>query len=176
MDYIKTWREVILRPSDFYRRMPTTGGYINPITFVAINCTINGLLLALIRPSMLKLVRMHDLRYNISTFTIAIVSIIASIIGLFVLALIFILIYKSLGGTGSYEGTVRFVAYASAPVVFSWIPILGLIPTIYNCYLCIVGGMIVHNVSMKRSAIAVLPIVILTMFPGVRSILSSFAH
>ena len=37
MDYIKTWKEVILRPKDFYRRMPTTGEYANPLAFAAIS-------------------------------------------------------------------------------------------------------------------------------------------
>lgn len=118
----------------------------------------------------------HGSRSNISMFSIAIISFIASILGLFFLGLIFILFYKALGGTGSYEGTVRFVSYASAPVVFSWIPILGLVSTIYNCYLYVVGGVVVHNVSMKKSTIAVLPIAILIMFYGIRAILTSVSH
>jgi hypothetical protein len=42
MDYIETWKEVILRPSDFYRRMPTTGGYADPLTFAAISYSYMG--------------------------------------------------------------------------------------------------------------------------------------
>ncbi len=44
MDYFKTWKEVMLRPSDFYRKMPTTGGYSEPLTFAAISYIISGLL------------------------------------------------------------------------------------------------------------------------------------
>ncbi len=61
-----------------------------------------------------------------------------------------------LGGTGSYEGTVRFISYATAVLLLSWIPIISWVIGIYGIYLYIVGGMYVHNVSMARSAIAVL--------------------
>lgn len=54
MDYIKTWKEVILRPADFYSRMPTTGGYADPLTFAAISLIIYGLLNAFIGLLMLK--------------------------------------------------------------------------------------------------------------------------
>jgi hypothetical protein len=176
MDYIKTWKEVILRPSDFYRRMPTTGGYADPLTFALISSIINTLLFALVRPTMLTLVGMHVPRINLSIFSTVIILFIANIVSLFILALIFNLLYKALGGAGSYEGTVRFISYSSAPTVLSWIPILGLITGIYELYLCTVGGMIVHNVSMKKSTILVLPFALLVMFFGVRAILSGFAH
>lgn len=48
MDYINTWKEVMLRPSDFYRSMPKTGGYADPLIFAAISFIIYGLLAALI--------------------------------------------------------------------------------------------------------------------------------
>jgi len=67
-----------------------------------------------------------------------------------------------LGGTGSYEGTVRVISYATAVLALSWIPLLGLLASIYGLYLYIVGGMTVHNVSMGKSAVAVLlPIVLI---------------
>ena len=44
MDYIGTWKEVMQRPSDFYRRMPETGGYADPLTFAAISLIIYALL------------------------------------------------------------------------------------------------------------------------------------
>lgn len=176
MDFIKTWKEVMLRPSDFYRRMPTTGGYADPLIFTVICFIINSLLFTFVRPSMLTLVGMHDPIHSFSMFSTLIIEPIIIIISILLFALIFNLLYKLLGGTGTYEGTVRFISYASAPIVFSWIPIMGFIIGIYDLYLYIVGGMIVHNVSMKKSTIAVLPFAILGMFFGIRSILSSFAH
>jgi hypothetical protein len=85
-----------------------------------------------------------------------IITPIAGIISLFIEAAILNIIYKVLGGTGSYEGTVRFISYATAVLVLSWIPIISWIVGIYGIYLYIVGGMYVHDVSMARSAIAIL--------------------
>ncbi len=53
MDYIETWKEVIQRPSNFYRKMPTAGGYAEPLTFAAISYFIYGLLTALFNRGMM---------------------------------------------------------------------------------------------------------------------------
>lgn len=176
MDYIKTWKEIILRPSDFYKRMPTAGGYADPLTFVAICHLINVLMFIFVRPSLLTLVGLHDPRLNFSILSTVILMPIIGIVSVFIMALIFNLLYKVFGGTGSYEGTVKFLSYASAPTILTWIPIIGLIAGIYGMYLYIIGGMVVHNVSMKKSTILVLPFALLALFYGVRVILSSFAH
>ena len=165
MDYIETWKEVILRPADFYRKMPTTGGYAEPLTFAAISYIIYGLLFALFDRGMMENMYggmgVNGIGFS-TIITIAISIPIMGIIFLFIGAAILNLIYKLLGGTGTYEGTVRFMSYATAVQVLSWIPILGFIVGLYRIYLYIVGGMSVHNVSMGRSAIAVLlPTVIL---------------
>ena len=49
MDYVETWKEVIQNPTDFYRRMPTSGGFGDPLTFAVINYFIYGLFSAFIR-------------------------------------------------------------------------------------------------------------------------------
>lgn len=72
-----------------------------------------------------------------------------------ILSLIANLLYRALGGTGSYEGTVRFASYASAALVFLTVPYVVSVAVIYEMYLLTVGGMIVHNVSMRKSMIAV---------------------
>jgi hypothetical protein len=46
MGYIETWKEVMQRPSDFFREMPKTGGYADPLTFAAISFIIYALLAA----------------------------------------------------------------------------------------------------------------------------------
>ena len=69
MNYIKTWKEVILTPSDFYRKMPMTGGYADPLIFAIICIIINTLLVILVRPTLLTIVGMHDLTSSISMFS-----------------------------------------------------------------------------------------------------------
>jgi hypothetical protein len=83
----------------------------------------------------------------------------------FITAQAFNLVFKALGGTGSYEGTIRFMLYTNAPAVLTWIPILNLVAGIYFIYLNIVGGVIVHNVSMTKSiVILLLSFVLLVLF------------
>ena len=192
MNYIETCKEVILRPSDFYRKMPTTGGYTDPLTFAAISLIIFGLLNAFIGLIIFKisniilgygeitvqagsslgqlslifiiivLANMNEFigepYYNETDYTILSVLIVPifGIILLLIGATILNIIYKVLGGTGNYEGTVRFTSYATAVNIIAWIPILGWIFTIYSLYLYIVGGMIVHNVNMGKATVATL--------------------
>lgn len=170
MGYIETWKKVMQRPSDFYREMPKTGGYTDPLTFAAISFIIYALLAALLTilfGSGTYMGGMYDGMYEgmygsmrgLGFFAIlmtVIITPIAGIISLFIEAAILYIIYKILGGMGSYEGTVRLISYATAVMVLSWIPIIGWIVGIYEIYLYIVGGMYVHGVSMVRSAIAIL--------------------
>ena len=161
MGYIETWKEVMQSPSDFYRNMPKTGGYTDPLTFAAISFIIYAFLAALLTvlfgPGMYE--GMYGSARGLGFFAIlmtVIITPIAGIISIFIEAAILYIIYKILGGTGSYEGTVRFISYATAVLVLSWIPIVGWIAGIYGIYLYIVGGMYVHDISMARSVIAVL--------------------
>ena len=165
MDYIGTWKEVMQRPSDFYRRMPKTGGYRDPLTFAAITFLIYGILAALFNREMYMSGMYGGMyggesyarEFGISTIiSIAILAPIAGIISLFIEGAILYIVYRILGGTGTYEGTVRFIAYATAVLLLSWIPLIGWIIGLYGIYLQIIGGMYVHNVSMGKSALAVL--------------------
>ena len=193
MNYIETCKEIIKTPSDFYRKMSTTGGYSDPLTFAAISYLIYGILIVLVDYGMSKINGMYGWDFIFTPMTgmstiggmysweliIFIYILVISILGIiftFITAAMQYPIYKIFGGTGSYEGTVRFISYASAPAVLTWIPILGLIAGIYTYYLYIVGGMNVHNVSMKKSTIINIPFTSLTVFFQVQIILYSFAH
>jgi hypothetical protein len=165
MDYIKTWKEIMFTPSDFFRRMPTTGGYVHPLIFAIVITTINILLSILfrygififgIRSSILTLGNMPDSGFNVSIFSDITEPFVISIVGTFIMALIFNLFSKVLGGTGSYEGTIRFMFYSSAPALLTWIPILDVVAGIYAIYLNVVGCMTVYNISMGKSMVLIL--------------------
>jgi hypothetical protein len=189
MDYIKTWKEVIQSPSDFYKRMPTTGGYTEPLTFASISYII--LAIMSIALSMLMNYFMFGELASMggedATLFAALSSgqlILMAFIYLFVMFIVFIclfvsagilnIIYRVLGGIGSYEGTFRFISYTSAVYVLSWIPILGLVSSIYGIYLYIVGGKFVHNVSMWKSSIAVLLLMATTTLASILLIFTTF--
>ena len=172
-NYFKTCKEVILSPSDFYRRMPTTGGYADPLTFATISLIIGFFLRAIvsygmvmfgINSSILTFGSMPVSKLDFSTFSNVVGLIFISIVSFFVGSLILNLLYTAFGGTGSYEGTLRFISYASAINLLGWIPLLGLIAGIYALYISIIGGSIVHNVSKGRAAIIAVLLYPVTVF------------
>jgi hypothetical protein len=144
----------MLKPAEFYMKMPAAGGYAEPLTFAAINYIISWFLFV-----SFSLLKIDGLKFNFSD--LGVISVIMGVglllifVYLIILALIANLLYRALGGTGAYEGTVRFLLYASAALVFSSFPYISAVATIYEMYLLIVGGMIVHNVSLKKSFVAV---------------------
>lgn len=152
-EFIETWKKVITTPGDFFRDMPTSGGYEEPLKFAVINYVIYGIGITLI---------------SLGVAFFAIVGMpILGIIGLFIGGLILLICFKIVGGSGSYEGTVRILSYTSAVYAVSWIPIIGWIVGLYVIYLAIVGGTFVHNLTMMRSAIAVFIPIILVAIIGI---------
>lgn len=63
MDYIKIWKEVMLKPAEFFMEMPTTGGYVDPLTFAAISYIISWLLSIFVSFNMLT---MDDSKFSFS--------------------------------------------------------------------------------------------------------------
>ncbi len=153
-NYVDTLKKVLTDPEGFYSEMPREGGYQEPLTFAAINFAIVGLLSGIIA----VILRGAD---AISAVSILVGAVIGGIVGLFIGGIILFIFFKIFGGSGSYEGTVRILSYSSAVQVFGWIPLIGLIVSLYGIWLNIVGGKHVHNLTTVKSAIAViLPLVI----------------
>lgn len=92
--YIETWKEVIQSPSNFYRRMPTTGGYADPLTFAAISFAISGILSALLNFGISGIFGMHGRGFSfLALIGIVIATPIIGIIGLFIGGAIFYIKY-----------------------------------------------------------------------------------
>jgi len=163
MNYIETCKEVILRPSNFYKRMPTAGGYTDPLTFAAISIIIGLLLKTIVSYGMFKFgihssiltLGMEVSKFDFSAFPNVIELFLITIAAVFIGSLILNFLYQTFGGTGGYEGTVRFMCYGHAINLLAWIPLLNLLTIIYTLYLSILGGSSVHNVSKGTSAIIV---------------------
>ena len=169
-NFIDTWKKVITSPSAFYESMPKEGGYGEPLKFALINFIVLGIgsaiitiLYNLIGFSLPSNVSLMGTSTTIAT-EITIISVISDIIitpiigiiGLFVSGVILFILFKIVGGSGSYEGTVRILSYSSAVSLLAWIPLLGILAVLYGIFLDIIGGKSVHNISTLRSAIAVL--------------------
>ena len=150
--WIGCWKEVILRPKEFFDVMPTDGGYRNPLFFALVCWVIGGILSAVVRTAPASIV------------LVPIGAVIGLLIWSIILYLSATLIVK---GNGSFEGTFRVGSYASALSVLTWIPIIGPLIGLYGIYLLVVGIERVHKLTTREAIIAViLPIIILTLLFG----------
>ncbi|MFQ5850428.1 MAG: YIP1 family protein, partial [Candidatus Binatia bacterium] len=144
--FVKVWRKVILEPREFYRNMPSTGGFENPLIFLGISGTFYFIL------------------------KIAVSGLASAVNGFFLLSLAYIfgpgilmLACQFLfEGEGDYEGTFRICAYAGASLALAWIPTLGIFAYLYSFYLIFLGTQNVHRLDPTKAAIATLSAILVT--------------
>ncbi len=143
--------KIIKNPILFYREMPKSGGYLEPVLFVTVMAGVVGLLMTLF--SLFSLGIMGGTAFGFGTilFTV-LISIVSSFIG----AAILFVIWKLMGSNQSYETAYRCIAYASVvyPVaaLLSPIPYIGaVISVLISTYLMMVASIEVHNIKQNTA-------------------------
>lgn len=144
--FAAVWRKVMLDPRGFYRDMPATGGFENPLIFLAI-C---GSLYFVFRVIVFGLPDAIN-----AIFLIALAYIFGP--GILMLASQFVF-----QGEGDYEGTLRICAYAGACLTVAWIPTLGILAYVYSLYLIFLGVERVHKLDQTKAAITTLVALLVT--------------
>lgn len=61
---------------------------------------------------------------------------------------------RLVGGRGDLLASYRILAYATAPTVLAWIPVLGLAAGIYQAAMLIIGVMELHRLPVGRAVLA----------------------
>ncbi len=148
-----TMMKVITNPKEFYKNMPRTGGFIDPLIFIAVMGVVGGVIHAIL--SILGLISVGGFFLAISY--IVIIPIIVAISG-FVIAAIMFIIWKIMGSQESYETAYRCVAYASAitPItsILNVIPYIGtVLGLVWMTYLIIVASTEVHKITPRLAQI-----------------------
>ena len=139
-DFRAAWQRVITDPHGFFADMPETGGLGAPLTFLGVCAGINA------AAHLLLLVGLGGM---IAVF-------VGQIVGAFVAAAAFVVVAQNLfEGHAGFEPTFRVVAYASAPAVFFWIPVLGVLAWLYAAYLTVRGLERVHHIDATRAVLTV---------------------
>ena len=141
-DYYETGKKVLLKPNDFFKEMPITGGYKNPLIFAIITAVIMGVGLTII-----------TLGVGFLAIIFAPIAVAASI---FLAALLLLVCAKIVGGTGSYEATMRVASYANIVNVIGWIPVVSVIGSLYGLFLTVLGMKEIHKLTTTKAVIAVL--------------------
>ena len=153
--FINAVRGVVTAPVGFFRGIRREGDFVNPLIFAIICYEVSAILGGLLS---LVGVGMGDAQ-GFGSFLIGIIlAPIGAAIGLFIGAgILHLLVMLIVGSRNSgFEGTFRVSAYSSVTSLVSWIPIIGLIASLYGIYLAIVGIREVHNTTTGRAAIVVL--------------------
>jgi hypothetical protein len=150
--FAATWRRVTTDPQGFFADMPETGGFAAPLTFLAICAGINAIC---------HLLLLAGVGGMIAVF-------VAQIVGAFVAAAAFTVVAQNLfEGRAGFEPTFRVVAYASAPSVFFWIPVVGVLAWLYAAYLSVRGLERVHRMDTTRAVLTVAVGLVIVVLIGV---------
>jgi hypothetical protein len=146
----KTAMSVLTSPSAFFREMPKTGGFVEPLIFMVIMGVIGGLIQTIFSIVGLRFGIMAMSVWSIILFPIYIV------IGGFIGAAILFVIWKLLGSQESYETAYRCGAYIS--VLMPIITVLGLIPYLGSAigialyvYFLVIASVEAHKIPSQKA-------------------------
>jgi len=141
---------VVTSPSAFFREMPKTAGFVEPLIFMVIMGIISGLL-----QTIFSIVGLHFGFMAMTVWSIILVPIYL-IIGGFIGAAILFVIWKLMGSQESYETAYRCGAYLA--VLMPIITVLGLIPYLGSAvgialwvYFVVIASVEVHKIHSQKA-------------------------
>jgi len=143
-EMISTARSVITAPADYFKSMPRSGGFVNPLIFIIAMSLVAGIISGLLS---FVASPVGMLGYGIAAI---VVIPIGATIGAFIGAGILFLIWKLMGSTQNFEAAFRCLAAASAiyPIiaVLNLVPYLGTIVSVaWGAFLMIEASVQVHG-------------------------------
>jgi hypothetical protein len=137
---------VLTSPSAFFREMPKTGGFVEPLIFMVVMGIIGGLIHAVLGIIGLG----FGMGVGAAVGSIVVVPIAVAVFG-FVGAAILFVIWKLMGSQESYETAYRCGAYMSAIVPIN--AVLGIIPYVGSAIGIILGTFLIVIASVEVHAI-----------------------
>lgn len=145
--------KVITQPAEFYRGMPKSGGYAEPIVFLVVMAAASGLLFTVM--SFFGIGMVGAMAVGIGS--IIFIPIFA-LIGGFIGAAILFVVWKLTGSNEPYETAFRCVAYASAiyPItaLAALIPYIGsVIGIAWGLSLMAIASIEVHGIEKNTAYI-----------------------
>ncbi len=131
---------VLLSPGTFFETMRTTGGLVNPATYLAGCVLINTAIVGFLSKDVALMIKSLALGITFPFITAGILH--------FILTRLF-------GSRGTYEGALRVNAYAAAVNLVSWFPVVGILVEFYRVYVIATGLCIVFSTTGRRAFLAV---------------------
>jgi hypothetical protein len=146
---------VITKPADFFKSMPKTGGFLEPLIFAVIMGLISGIIQAIL--SFVGLGPAGSYGAGMAAGFGAIIFMpIAVAIGSFIGAAILFVIWKLMGSQENYETAYRCGAYlmALAPIttILNAIPYAGAIISLVICtFYLVMASVYVHKIPAQKA-------------------------
>jgi hypothetical protein len=176
--FVETTRQVLTRPTDFFRRMPIAGGLGGPLLYAVTAGWIGLVAAALYQSVWVSIVGPSVLPFGIEreefaralAFMESWAGLVAQVvfggvsvtIGVFITSGILHLMLLLLGaGQKTFEATFRAVSFAQAPMVLFVVPVFlvpgcGALLAIWSLVLYVIGLSEAHQIGRGRAAAAVL--------------------
>lgn len=186
--FLRAVREVLFDPVGFFRRLTPRGRSLNPVVFALI-CALVSAPLAILAASFDPLVEegapsmLDPLIALVAQPGGSVVAVIVLVLTMLILvpALALLILYIGAAiyhllvrifvrpANTDFQATLRVVAYTSAIDLLTWIPVVGILASLYGLYLAFVGIREMHETTTGRAlAVVSLPIfffVALTVLP-----------
>ena len=171
--YIQTWRAVMSRPSDFFARMPVTGGLVGALLYALITGTLGGLaslfwqaILPGKNPVLEAILASQGLTESQVMSAAVLLLPIAVVFQTFIWAgILHLMIVLVAGGGRGFEATFRVVSFATTPQLLAVIPVCGgLLASFWSFALVIIGLRESHRISGAVAALAALIPVLSLLF------------
>lgn len=155
---IEDAKKIITDPVAYYRDMPTTGGFVEPVIFVLVMGAITGLIAALTGAGLSATLKMP----------------IAMVIGSFISAALLYVVWRLMGSDNNYEVAYRSASalMATAPIimVLSFIPYLsGVVQVVWGSILIYIASVQVYKLDASTSKIVFGVLALLFLFINIKT-------
>lgn len=169
---IEDAKKVILSPVEFYKNMPQSGGYANPLVFAVAMALATAVIFFVF--NVIGLAKFNPIMAGIGGLSLIIMMPIGVILGCFIGAAILFVIWKLMGSDKSYEVAFRCVAYSMAimPVIaaISFIPyIANIVKTLWSCFLLYLASIHVHGLKDQNAKIVFGVLAAILVITGIKS-------
>lgn len=166
---LRTLKETLLAPSQFFRKMTVTGGLVDPILYAMIigmagltfyyfwDILLSNPLQGFINPE-LRAAYEHNTLNSPGKAVTAILTPFILIFWLFIVSgMLHLFLLMVRGARASFEATFRVVSYGVAPFVFLIIPVCGMpVTSLWFIILAIIGLKEAHEITGGKATLAVL--------------------
>jgi len=170
-NFFEKWTKVMFQPDKFYEKLPRATGFKEPTLFAFIVISVIYLLLGIL---ILLIGSLYGLSQGLTYAGIVTAVLVAGVIYAVgcSFAILFIYLWSAIlhlfvnifKGRGDYKETFTAVAYATAPNVLSFIPIISFFAGIYGIVLQVIGIHKRHKLSVGKSVgVVLIPVAIISV-------------